>query len=414
MLRRPISARAPGSRTVSKFIAALGLWGVIQGAAEAQWTDHGNALAGTHGEPELTGAGLLLPDTPMTITLSNVVSQSPAFVIVGFSPLDLPFRGGVMVPDPALILNLPTGGDAGQPATLVLEPIVPADLPVGAEFYLQFWIPDASAVEGLAASNAIQGTVQTLYDVIADEVDSRLAEAGSPGSWKKIYSTQDFVNQIYDRKVKTWVAGIDLTGVSPWNQFGGATRAGTLISPRHIAFAQHFALSATPGQNEIVFVTQDEQVVTRSIIAVTNAAGDIGIGLLDSDVPATIGYHKILPRNWQDYLPSVSGLPMLHLDQEEKALVREATLITSNCGHKDPVDPLRESFSEELIGGDSGNPAFFIIGGEAVFVLTHFTSTSGPYYGYYYDQVNTAMATLGGGYQLTEFDFEAFLQQTPE
>ena len=104
---------------------------------------------------------------------------------------------------------------------------------------------------------------------------------------------------------------------------------------------------------------------------------------------------------------------MLHLDQEEKALVRDMQTLggaSTYVAHKSPVSPLRFQFTETLIGGDSGNPAFIVIGGEAVLMLTHHFATSGPFYTAWLDEVNTAMTTLGGGYQLTGFDLLGFLQ----
>jgi hypothetical protein len=69
-----------------------------------------------------------------------------------------------------------------------------------------------------------------------------------------------------------------------------------------------------------------------------------------------------------------------------------------------PGNPPRSLFGENLIGGDSGNPAFLLVDGEAVLILTHHFSTGGPFYTAHFDAVNAAMAQLGGGYQLTEFD----------
>ena len=393
--------------------------GLLTGIAQATpflsggggWVDLGHDLAGTHGSPLLEGDGHLIEGTPVSITLSNVIAQTTALGVVGLSAIDAPFKGGILVPAPTLVFATPTGGTAGVPSTVVLNSILPVGTPVGTQFYLQFWIPDPAGPEGLAASNAIQGTTQTFFDVISAELDCLLEAAGPVGGKKFIYKTQDFVNQVYERKPRCWAASIDLTGLSPWNQTGGRTRAGTLISPRHIAFAKHFPLSTTPGNNQLVFVTADDVTVTRSVIAVAYPGGDIGIGLLDQDVPSTISFHKVLPLDWRTYIQQWTGLPMLHLDQEEKAVVRDLASLNNNCQHRDPTDPLRIPFSEEIIGGDSGNPAFLLIGGEAILILTHWTALIGPSYSYWTDEINAVMTALGGGYQLTSYDLNAFLQQ---
>jgi hypothetical protein len=143
------------------------------------------------------------------------------------------------------------------------------------------------------------------------------------------------------------------------------------------------------------------------------AGGDIRVGVLDSDVPPEIGFVKVLPRDWPDYLWKAQRLPMLHLDQEEKALVRDMINLQStftSVSHANAISPLRAPFTEAVISGDSGNPAFLLIDGEAVLILTHFTSVSGPFYTAWFDEVNEDMDTLGGGFQLTEFDLGAYLQ----
>ena len=70
--------------------------------------------------------------------------------------------------------------------------------------------------------------------------------------------------------------------------------------------------------------------------------------------------------------------------------------------HTNSRSALRSPFTETLIGGDSGNPAFLLVNGEAILLLTHHYSTGGPFYTGHLAAVNAAMAQLGGGYQLTE------------
>ncbi|MHC4846349.1 MAG: hypothetical protein ACYTCU_09325, partial [Planctomycetota bacterium] len=62
------------------------------------WTDAGNALAGTYGEPGLTGSGWLTVGTPVTMTATSMLENQAAALVMGFSLLNAPFKGGVMVP----------------------------------------------------------------------------------------------------------------------------------------------------------------------------------------------------------------------------------------------------------------------------------------------------------------------------
>jgi len=71
-----------------------------------------------------------------------------------------------------------------------------------------------------------------------------------------------------------------------------------------------------------------------------------------------------MPSNWENYLPDLNDTrpPQLVLDQEEKALVADLRRIDTKLSYGAyPIDTDRAIFSESLIGGDSGNPAFLIV-----------------------------------------------------
>jgi len=327
----------------------------------------------------------------------------------GVTANPVPLLGGTLLPAPLLALPLPTLGTAGVPATVVLNSLtVPAGTLAGGTLYFQYWIADPMAPLGLAVSNAVVGTTRlSLREAMKESFDAMLAVAAPPAISLPIYSVQDFTNLVFVRNPACWAARIDLTGLSPWNRAYANLRAGTLVSPRHIVFAKHYALSTTPGNNDIAFVTEDNVTVVRQLVSVTYPAVDIGVGLLDSDVPPGIKFYKVLPQNWASSLPNSNNLPLLCLDQEEKALVRNTTQTNSGASymwHKTPPAALRSQFSEALIGGDSGNPAFLLVNAEPVLVLVHHYSTGGPFYTSHQGAVNAAMAQLGGGYQLTEVD----------
>ncbi|MHC5211074.1 MAG: hypothetical protein ACYTG2_10185 [Planctomycetota bacterium] len=119
------------------------------------WADLGNALAGTHGDPSLVGQGTLIGCNPLGLTLSNALENSSTALVVGLSTLGAPFKGGVLVPSPdILLLGLPT-----DPAgSLTLGASWPGGIPPGFTFTFQHWITDAAGPQGLSASNAVAGT----------------------------------------------------------------------------------------------------------------------------------------------------------------------------------------------------------------------------------------------------------------
>jgi len=78
-----------------------------------------------------------------------------AGLVVGLTSANLPFKGGTLVPAPSLgpVFVPVSGGGA-----IVLPFTMPAGLPAGTELWMQWAIPDAAAVHGVALSNALLGT----------------------------------------------------------------------------------------------------------------------------------------------------------------------------------------------------------------------------------------------------------------
>ncbi len=400
----------PGRRRVLLFggAAASGALGDCWSWSCVPWCDLGFAVGGAHGEPRLSGSGTLEPGTTLLLTMQNALAGSTAVLVAGAAPLHAPLLGGVAVPVPSLVVPAPTGGVTGLPATVRGLFALPAGVPPGLTLYAQYWVLDPAGPRGFAVSNAVVGTTRRpLYDELAWTVDALLRVAASPAAAKPIYTTQDFATLTFVRNPACWTGPYDLTGLSPWNAAHANRRAGTLVSPRHVVFAKHYPLSAAPGSNDIAFVAADGTTVVRKLVAVAYPAVDIGVGVLDADVPAIIRHYPVLAPTWGSALARTGGLPMLHIDQEEKALVRDMTATgpgASYCFHTTPVDPLRQQFSETLISGDSGNPAFLLVNGEPVLVLTHHYATGGPFYTSHLGAVDAAMAQLGGGYRLRVVD----------
>lgn len=119
------------------------------------WADLGNALAGTGGlEPTLEGAGVLLPCDPWVLTIDDALPSSTSFVVLGFTNISLPLKGGVLVPAPDIIRTIPIGPTGKR----VLSGAWPAGLPGGVDLFLQTWISDPGGPSGFSATNAVVGT----------------------------------------------------------------------------------------------------------------------------------------------------------------------------------------------------------------------------------------------------------------
>ena len=118
------------------------------------WTVLEGALPGTAGTPSLEGHGLLKADGPFSMKLSGAMPSASVALVVGFGQVNLPFKGGVLVPSvDALITGLVSDVN-GQ---FDLASIWPAGVPAGSQFFVQSWIADPAGPSGFAASNAVQG-----------------------------------------------------------------------------------------------------------------------------------------------------------------------------------------------------------------------------------------------------------------
>src|SRR6218665_2472202 len=139
------------------------------------------------------------------------------------------------------------------------------------------------------------------------------------------FSVQDHANVIYTPNPNCWAKDFDFSCESPWNSIGANTRAGTLVSPKHFIHANHFPI--THGTT-MRWVSAAGEVVTRTCVnSVQIGITDIRLGTLDSDITPNIKFAKILPDDWQSYIPTLvtnnyssNPFPMFQLDQEAKIL----------------------------------------------------------------------------------------------
>jgi hypothetical protein len=105
--------------------------------------------------PELRGEGPLTAGSPWSLELAIAQRFSPATFVVGLSTLFAPFKGGVLVPNPNLVLG---GFQTNGQGQVELQGLWPAGVPSGANVWVQAFVVDAGAPAGLAASNAVRAT----------------------------------------------------------------------------------------------------------------------------------------------------------------------------------------------------------------------------------------------------------------
>ena len=204
-----------------------------------------------------------------------------------------------------------------------------------------------------------------------------------------------------------WLKDVDFSCASPWNDEGGPIRAGTLISKRHIIFARHLPLWRGC---RILFVDRQGEVCPCRIEA-TKPVGktDIVIGLLDYEVTPNIKPAKILPDDFQKHIGDGKGFPIITFNQNEEAVVTEVREFREYLNTDIAVPrPGWKGLGKRLVSGDSGNPAFLLIGKEPILlfcVLSGGLVGTGPSVFHFRREIQRTMDELCLGYKLEPFDF---------
>ena len=118
------------------------------------WSKLGHSLGGAEGFSRLQGFGPLTPGSPVTVRISNGQAGSPAILVAGLSQILAPFKGGVLVPQPTLVVPLGVLDEAGARQ---VSGLWPTTMPHDASYSLQVWRPEAGAPSGFGATTAIEG-----------------------------------------------------------------------------------------------------------------------------------------------------------------------------------------------------------------------------------------------------------------
>jgi hypothetical protein len=119
--------------------------------AKPPWKWGTGGLAGPFGAPCLVAFGAPETAAPAQLTLVHGASSAPVALVLGGAVLGVPFKGGVLVPEPHLVVWLQTNADGG----LSVSGHWPAPLPALASVHAQAWFPPDSLSPAFAASNSL-------------------------------------------------------------------------------------------------------------------------------------------------------------------------------------------------------------------------------------------------------------------
>ena len=120
----------------------------------APWTDLEGGIAGSSGVPVLLAEGPLTGGSVVVFALASAPGNAPTVLVAGFSALNLPFKGGTLVPSPDVLVSLvmPFAGKIKLPVHW------PSGIPAGAHLWLQAWFADGAGPSGFSSSNTLLAT----------------------------------------------------------------------------------------------------------------------------------------------------------------------------------------------------------------------------------------------------------------
>ena len=255
-----------------------------------------------------------------------------------------------------------------------------------------------------------------VFDFATNSIAQRIADADPavclsrfadyPPSKGKLGFPRCLWEKPFPANEKFWLKDVDFSCASPWSDECGTLRAGTLISKRHIIFVKHFPLWKGC---RVLFVDQQGEVCPCRIEATKQVIDrDIMIGLLDYEVTPTIHPARILPDNYSDYIGDGAGLPIVTFNQSEKAFLSECRGVNMHSiANTSTTNTAWKALGGRLITGDSGNPAFLLIGNEPIllYCLRGGGAGLGPSVFHFRKAIQRTMDELCPGYKLEPFDF---------
>lgn len=120
------------------------------------WTDLGGGIPGTNGVPALDGRGSVTGGNTVHFTAGNGLANGIGLFVLGFSPINVPLFGGLLVPnlDATLVAALDANG------AWALDIPWPAGYTPGTGFWWQLAVVDPGAAFGLAASDGLRCLTQ--------------------------------------------------------------------------------------------------------------------------------------------------------------------------------------------------------------------------------------------------------------
>jgi hypothetical protein len=142
---------------------------------------------------------------------------------------------------------------------------------------------------------------------------------------------------------------------------------------------------------------------------------DTSVGILNADLPPSVGFMPVVPTNLSRYIPESKTLIVqgIGMNQDMKYFGQpmgfsDAPFVIWNSQFASP-NGVPRAWNVALRGGDSSNPEMLLIGDQLVLLSHNYSVQGGPNYAYLVEAINQTMHELSkhnhvrSDYQLTPF-----------
>ena len=207
------------------------------------------------------------------------------------------------------------------------------------------------------------------------------------------------------------VQGLSATCIGYSNGYSGQCLL-TMISPRHYLDATHVGIGdmiAFLDTNNVIYWRRSVQRVDISIGPI-----DTSVGILDEDLPPSVGYMQVLPPSFINYLPaSISSVVQgIGMNQDMRLFGQPMMFIGQYANWNYATNALyglTTNWNVAIRGGDSSNPEMLLVGNQLVLVSHNHFFGGGPNYASQIPAINEQMHYLstnnsaGSDYQVALF-----------
>jgi hypothetical protein len=278
-----------------------------------------------------------------------------------------------------------------------------------------------ATASSLPDTDVVPTTKTLAYHLATNAVGhARGMEGNSDDMWEVSgwrYSIYSGTNLAYLTNAKWstnfWLAGVkglSATCIGYSNGMGGQGLV-TMVSPRHFLFATHMH----PEGGLVAFLDPNNVLFWRKAVQRVDVTNDTSVGILDADLPPSVGYLPVLPPDYLKYfsLKDASYVQGIGMNQGLRVFSQpmqlfDRSFVIWNIWRRPPFG-LGTNWNVAIRGGDSSNPDMLLIGNQLVLASHTYTTGSGPNYAFQINDINRQMHYLSTAnhvkkdYQLTQF-----------